>query len=58
MPKNHPKLLLESIFSIISSWEKELKKKIIKDIGVGVPNGNHFTGMVSKPPNLGKTGMN
>ena len=55
MPKNHPKLLLESIFSIISSWEKELKeKKIIKDIGVGVPNGNHFTGMVSKPPNLGK----
>ena len=55
MPKNHPKLLLESIFSIISSWEKELKeKKIIKDIGVGVPNGNYFTGMVSKPPNLGK----
>ena len=47
MPKNHPKLLLESIFSIISYWEKELKeKKIIKDIGVGVPNGNHFTGMV------------
>ena len=55
MPKNHPKLLLESIFNIISSWEKELKeKKIIKDIGVGVPNGNYFTGMVSKPPNLGK----
>ena len=55
MPKNHPKLLLESIFSIISSWEKELKiQKIIKDIGVGVPNGNYFTGMVSKPPNLGK----
>ena len=55
MPKNHPKLLLESIFRIISSWEKELKiQKIIKDIGVGVPNGNYFTGMVSKPPNLGK----
>ena len=55
MPKNHPKLLLESIFNIISFWEKELKiQKIIKDIGVGVPNGNYFTGMVSKPPNLGK----
>ena len=55
MPKNHPKLLLESIFNFISSWEKELKiQKIIKDIGVGVPNGNYFTGMVSKPPNLGK----
>ena len=54
MPKNHPKLLLESIFNFISSWEKELKiQKIIKDIGVGVPNGNYFTGMVSKPPNLG-----
>ena len=54
MPKNHPKLLLESIFKIICSWEKELKiQKIIKDIGVGVPNGNYFTGMVSKPPNLG-----
>ena len=55
MPKNHPKLLLESIFNIISFWEKELKlQKIDKDIGVGVPNGNYFTGMVSKPPNLGK----
>ena len=55
MPKNHPKLLLESIFNIITAWEKELKiQKIIKDIGVGVPNGNYFTGMVSKPPNLGK----
>ena len=55
MPKNHPKLLLESIFNIISFWEKELKiQKLIKDIGVGVPNGNYFTGMVSKPPNLGK----
>ena len=55
MPKNHPKLLLESIFNFISSWEKELKiQNIIKDIGVGVPNGNYFTGMVSKPPNLGK----
>ena len=55
MPKNHPKLLLESIFNIISFWEKELKiQKIIKDIGVGVPNGNYFTGIVSKPPNLGK----
>ena len=55
MPKNHPKVLLESIFNIISFWEKELKiQKIIKDIGVGVPNGNYFTGMVLKPPNLGK----
>ena len=55
MPNNHPKLLLESIFNIISFWEKDLKiQKIIKDIGVGVPNGNYFTGMVSKPPNLGK----
>jgi len=55
MPNNHPKLLLESIFDIINSWEKELKiQKIIADIGVGVPNGNYFTGMVSKPPNLGK----
>ena len=32
MPKNHPKVLLESIFNIVSSWEKELKiQKIIKD---------------------------
>ena len=55
MPKNHPEQLLESIFNIISFWEKELKiQKIIKDIGVGVPNGNYFNCMVSKPPNLGK----
>ena len=55
MPNNHPKLLLESIFNIVSSWEKELKiQKIIENIGVGVPNGNYFTGMVSKPPNQGK----
>ena len=30
MPKNHPKLLLESIFNIINSWEKELRIQKIK----------------------------
>ena len=55
MPNNHPKLLFESIFNIVNSWEKELNiQEIINDIGVGVPNGNYFTGMVSQPPNLGK----
>ena len=50
-----PELLFENIFNKIKVWEKELDlPDIIKDIGVGVPNGNYFTGMVVSPPNLGK----
>ena len=53
--KRPPQLLFEKIFSIIKNWESELEiPAIIKDIGIGVPNGNYFTGMVVKPPNLGK----
>ena len=51
----HPNFLFENIFSTIETWEKELDmSEIIRDIGVGVPNGNYFTGMVVSPPNLGK----
>ena len=50
-----PELLFENIFNKIKIWEVELGlPDIIKDIGVGVPNGNYFTGMVVSPPNLGK----
>jgi len=50
-----PELLFENIFNKIKIWEAELElPDIIKDIGVGVPNGNYFTGMVVSPPNLGK----
>ncbi|MBE76197.1 MAG: glucokinase [Candidatus Marinimicrobia bacterium] len=49
-----PELLFENIFNKIKIWEAELElPDIIKDIGVGVPNGNYFTGMVVSPPNLG-----
>ena len=50
-----PELLFKNIFNTIEVWETELGlPDIIKDIGVGVPNGNYFTGMVVNPPNLGK----
>jgi len=50
-----PELLFKKVFNKINIWEEELKlTDIIKDIGVGVPNGNYFTGMVMNPPNLGK----
>lgn len=52
---NLPGLLFENIFNIINNWEIELDNSdIVRDIGVGVPNGNYFTGMVVSPPNLGK----
>ena len=52
---NPPGLLFENIFNIINNWEIELDNSdIVRDIGVGVPNGNYFTGMVVSPPNLGK----
>ena len=50
-----PELLFKNIFNKIKLWETELNlQNIIKDIGVGVPNGDYFTGMVVNPPNLGK----
>ena len=50
-----PELLFKNIFNKIKLWETELNlQNIIKDIGVGVPNGDYFTGMVINPPNLGK----
>jgi len=52
---NPPGLLFENIFNIINNWELELDNSdLVRDIGVGVPNGNYFTGMVVSPPNLGK----
>ena len=52
---NPPGLLFENIFNIINNWEIELDNSdIVRDIGVGVPNGNYFTGMVVSPPNMGK----
>ena len=52
---NPPGLLFENIFNIIYNWEIELDNSdLVRDIGVGVPNGNYFTGMVVSPPNLGK----
>jgi len=52
---NHPRSLFEKIFNTIKNWEIELDNSdIVRDIGVGVPNGNYFTSMVVSPPNLGK----
>jgi len=52
---NHPRSLFEKIFNTIKNWEIELDNSdIVRDIGVGVPNGNYFTGMIVSPPNMGK----
>ena len=54
-----PAYLFNRIFKKNLFWEKEFKKKyILKDIGIGVPNGNYFTGMVKDPPNLGPKWQN
>jgi glucokinase len=54
-PNNPPRSLFENIFNTVKNWEIELDNSdIVRDIGIGVPNGNYFTGMVVSPPNLGK----
>ena len=50
-----PGQLFDKIFEKINVWKKELNNRyLFKDIGIGVPNGNYFTGMVKDPPNLGQ----
>ena len=54
-----PVHLFNKIFKINHIWKKELKNRYsFKDIGIGVPNGNYFTGMVKDPPNLGQKWQN
>ena len=50
-----PTLLFNRIFEKLKVWDKEFEGKLIlKNIGIGVPNGNYYSGMVVDPPNLGK----
>ena len=51
--KDGPSLLFKRIFKEVQIWNYELKNNL-KDIGIGVPNGNYFTGKVMDPPNLGQ----
>ena len=55
----NPSVLFDEIFKKNQLWIKELKNSYtFKDIGIGVPNGNYFTGMVKNPPNLGQQWQN
>ena len=50
-----PTLLFNRIFEKLKVWDKEFEGKLsLKNIGIGVPNGNYYSGMVVDPPNLGK----
>ena len=50
-----PVLLFDRIFKELEIWDQELNNKWkLKNIGVGVPNGNYYSGMVVDPPNLGQ----
>ena len=50
-----PTLLFNRIFEKLKLWDKEFEGELIlKNIGIGVPNGNYYSGMVVDPPNLGK----
>ena len=51
-----PVLLFDRIFEELKIWEQELNNQFnLKNIGVGVPNGNYYSGMVVDPPNLGQS---
>ena len=51
-----PVLLFDRIFEELKIWEQELNNNFnLKNIGVGVPNGNYYSGMVVDPPNLGQS---
>ena len=51
-----PVLLLDRIFEKLKIWDQELNNQWeLKNIGVGVPNGNYYSGMVIDPPNLGQS---
>ena len=51
-----PVLLFDRIFEELKIWNQELNNQWkLKNIGVGVPNGNYYSGMVVDPPNLGQS---
>jgi len=51
-----PVLLFDRIFEELKIWDQELNNQWkLKNIGVGVPNGNYYSGMVIDPPNLGQS---
>jgi len=51
-----PVLLFDKIFEELKIWDQELNNQWkLKNIGVGVPNGNYYSGMVVDPPNLGQS---
>ena len=51
-----PVLLFDRIFEKLKIWDQELNNQWkLKNIGVGVPNGNYYSGMVIDPPNLGQS---
>ena len=51
-----PVLLFDRIFKELKIWDQELNNQWkLKNIGVGVPNGNYYSGMVIDPPNLGQS---
>ena len=51
-----PVLLFDRIFEKLKIWDQELNNQWkLKNIGVGVPNGNYYSGMVINPPNLGQS---
>ena len=50
-----PVLLFDRIFEKLKIWDQHLNNQFkLKNIGVGVPNGNYYSGMVIDPPNLGQ----
>ena len=50
-----PVHLFDNLFNQVEVWNSESDEiYVLKNIGVGVPNGNFYTGMVIDPPNLGK----
>ena len=54
IPSNSPLDLFNRLYDVYKTWDIFIKNhEDLIGVGVGVPNGNYYTGFVKNPPNLG-----
>ena len=59
LPDNSPSDLFSRLYSVYETWDIFIEgDESLVGVGVGVPNGNYYTGFVNNPPNLGSEWQN
>ena len=54
IPSNSPLDLFNRLYDVYKTWDVFINDyEDLVGVGVGVPNGNYYTGFVKNPPNLG-----